>query len=115
MSHFLLFPSLKSNRTVNLSCAVRPGALPEKYEVVWEEIPSRIFGESFFDLQEVVKMDQTRVSEYRCRVKIEHDDGKIEYIPPDVVVNKKGKSHYFFSVFDSIFHRCLCSAVNSGR
>ena len=79
---------------VNLSCAIQPGALEEKYTVGWSrsvgDLPLIGIDETLFNISQTVS--SSTPTTFNCTVEIEHKPGKEkEYEGPRVTVHTKGE------------------------
>ena len=121
MGRYVILPSPESNRSIVLSCAIRPGALAGRYSVVWEQVDQN--NNSFINENKpdiLVDVDSTAAtpSQYQCNVTIQHSSvTSVSYTPPPVTVHYKGKG---FSVLCRMLYDMFCSvsltnsAINSG-
>ena len=92
-SRYIVFPDMKLTRDIELNCAIRPGALYERYRVQWVQLSpdTRLFSTTTFDI--TVNVNYSILSEYRCRVEIEHRLGlTVLYNGPLVHLQTNGKS-----------------------
>ena len=114
MVHYIILPSPESNRSIVLSCAVRPGALAGRYSVVWEQVDQN--NNSFIDENKPnilvdVESTSTTPSQYQCNVTIQHNNvTSVSYTPPPVTVHYKGKGF-------SVFLECsmICSVLSHSQ
>ena len=79
---------------MELSCAIRPGALSKQYTVEWLQQDTLVpFSSSTFDLVVNVKLS-SNVQQYQCQVKIEHQNDTESsvrlYRGPTITLTQKG-------------------------
>ena len=95
---YVVFPNRSSNRQIELSCPITPGALEESYNVEWQESN---FGGGFTTLKNSegqynfsVTVSSSSQSKYQCRVFIQHRSDQVatqDYDGPEIIVEKLGE------------------------
>ena len=118
-TRYVILPTPNSTRQVELSCAIMPGALFQKYRVRWiQQAPKTMFfGENMYSVTTSVNPSLPSIS-YQCNVTIQHSSiVSASYTPPPIVVHNKGKRVIdTAAAFESyIVHLLLFSTVISER
>ena len=94
MARYVIIPTPESSRRISLSCAIRPGALTDRYSVTWEQILPH---ESPHPLPTItqsitVQVNSTSFAMYRYTVRIQHSsDVSVSYSPPPVTIHWRGE------------------------
>ena len=92
---YLLFPTPDSSRNIELSCAIRPGQLEERYQVEWVALtpPSFVLlNTHFYDIS--INSTLSSHHRYQCKVTIEYQtpsNFERTYNGPEIIIEKKGK------------------------
>ena len=92
-NRYIVFQDMKQTQDIELNCAIRPGALCERYSVEWvQQSPdTRLLSTTTFDI--TVNASYSILAEYRCRVEIEHKLGlRLLYNGPLIHLQTNGKS-----------------------
>ena len=88
IARYVIIPTPESSRRISLSCAIRPGALTDRYSVTWV-LPRSLSANT----QTItVQVNSTTFAIYHCIVRIQHSsDVSVRYSPPPVTIRQRGE------------------------
>ena len=88
---YIVLPGQTRSREIELSCAIRPGALRDQYSVQWIQAnPNKIIDTNQFELLQSINASSQ--FQYHCEVTIQHNTA-IErvYNGPRINIQTNGK------------------------
>ena len=99
MARYVIFPTPEGTRRISLSCAIRPGAMTDRYSVTWKQIlpfgSPHLLSANTQNITVDVNSTNATISTYQCNVIIQHSsDVSVSYFPPPVtIVNNTTACH----------------------
>ena len=96
MARYVIFPTPEGTRRISLSCAIRPGAMTDRYSVTWKQIlpfgSLLLLSANTQNITVDVNSTNATISTYQCNVIIQHSsDVSVSYFPPPVTIHAKGE------------------------
>ena len=94
MARYVIIPTPESSRRISLSCAIKPGALTDRYSVMWEQMlqPGSPHSLAASTQSITVEVNSTSFAMYQCTVRIQHSsDVSVSYSPPPVTIHWRGE------------------------
>ena len=91
---YIVLPDQTNSREIELSCAIRPGALKDRYSVQWIQTdPPPIIDINQFTILILRSIDSVSSAVYQCRVTIAHSIRVTrEYPGPRINIQTRGEN-----------------------